>query len=197
MIPDKIDMKSGKNLRTGRVRAVALRLRNAVIAGLSGMAAQSILMAARHKLDIAPAFQPYDDLQRGLAVWVGATAAPSLSWLLPMVSGAVIWSSIFAWAYDAIPARSALGKGLLVTVFAWFVTGLVILPALGHGAFGVHDGAWPTVLMLVMLAAYCLTLSLVYGWLRRGEVMAFSSEVGIASREENASKQKGSHARRD
>lgn len=171
MIPGKIDTKSGKNLRTGRGRAVVRRLRNAVIAGICGMAAQSVLMAARHGLGILPAFQPYDDLQRGLAAWVGPAWAPALSWLLPMVSGAVIWSSIFAWAYDAIPARAALGKGLIVTIFAWLVTGLVILPALGHGVFAVRAGAggWPALMMLVMLAAYCLTLSLVYGWLKRGE----------------------------
>lgn len=164
-------MKHGRNLRAGRGRAVVRQLRNAVIAGLCGMAAQSILMAARRTLAILPAFQPYDDLQRLLAETAGAAWAPALSWLLPMVSGAVIWSSIFAWAYDVIPARSPIGKGLMVTVLAWLATGLVILPALGHGVFAVRTGAvgWPALMMLVMLAAYCLTLSLVYGRLKRGE----------------------------
>lgn len=164
-------MKHGRNLRAGRGRAVVRQLRNAVIAGLCGMAAQSILMAGRRALAILPAFQPYDDLQRLLAETVGAAWAPALSWLLPMVSGAVIWSSIFAWAYDLVPARSPIGKGLVVTTLAWLATGLVILPALGHGIFAVRVGAggWPALMMLVMLAAYCLTLSLVYGRLKRGE----------------------------
>lgn len=164
-------MKNGRNLRAGRGSAAVRQLRNAVIAGLCGMAAQSLLMAARRELAILPAFQPYDDLQHLLAEAVGAAWAPALSWLLPMVSGAVIWSSIFAWAYDAIPARTPAGKGLVVTAGAWLATGLVILPALGHGVFAVRAGAggWPALMMLAMLAVYCLTLSLVYGWLRRGE----------------------------
>lgn len=155
----------------GLTGALLERLRNAVIAGVCGMAAQSALMAARRHLDILPAFQPYEDLQKLLANFVGAGWAHSLSWLLPMVSGAVVWSSIFAWAYERIPAATAIGKGLLVTGVAWLLTGLVILPAIGHGVFatGAGAGAWPAVLMLGMLSAYCLTLSLVYGWLRRGE----------------------------
>ncbi|MGB3867515.1 MAG: DUF6789 family protein, partial [Xanthobacteraceae bacterium] len=150
--------------------AVVLRLRDAAIAGVCGMAAQSGLMAARRLLGILPAFQPYADLQRLLAEAVGASLAGSLAWLLPMVSGALVWSSIFAWAYRRIPARTALGKGMLVTVFAWALTGLAIMPALGHGLFAERAGAGagPALMMLAMLATYCLTLSLVYGRLRRG-----------------------------
>jgi hypothetical protein len=171
LIPVKTGMKSGQNLRAGGAGAVILRLRNAILAGLCGMAAQSVLMGGRHWLGILPAFQPYDDLQRLLAEAVGDSLAPTLSWLLPMASGAVVWSSIFAWAYDVIPARTATGKGLVVTILAWLMTGLVILPALGHGVFAIRAGAsgWPALMMLGMLAAYCLTLSLVYGWLKRGE----------------------------
>lgn len=147
-----------------------LKLRNAMIAGVCGSVAQSSLMATRHAFGILPSFQPYDNLQRHLAGFVGHAWAPALSWLLPVVSGAVIWSSIFAWAYDKIPATGAFGKGALVTVFAWFFTGLVLLPMLGYGLFATRAGAggWPALLMLAMLAAYCLTLSMVYAGLKRG-----------------------------
>lgn len=152
------------------VQGVVFRLRDAVIAGVCGMAAQSGLMALRRIFGIIPAFQPYADLQRLLGETVGPTLAHDLSWLLPMISGALVWSSIFAWAYERIPARTALGKGLLVTAFAWGLTGLAIMPALGHGLFAARAGAGfgPALMMLAMLATYCLTLSLVYGWLRRG-----------------------------
>lgn len=152
------------------VRGIALRLRDAVIAGVCGMAAQSGLMAARRALGILPGFQPYADLQHLLSEIVGPSLAHDLAWLLPMVSGALVWSSIFAWAYARIPARSALGKGMLVTAFAWALTGLAIMPALGHGLFAARAGAGagPALMMLAMLATYCLTLSLVYGRLRRG-----------------------------
>jgi len=154
----------------GLIGTILAKLRNAVIAGICGMMAQSLLMAARRWFGILPAFQPYLDLQHQLVKWVGAEWAHSLSWLLPMVSGALVWSSIFAWAYDRIPGATVIGKGLVVTVFAWLLTGLVILPGIGHGVFAAKAGAgaWPALLMLVMLAAYCLTLSLVYAWLKRG-----------------------------
>lgn len=151
-------------------RRVALRLRDAVIAGVCGMVAQSGLMALRRMFGILPAFQPYADLQRLLTELVGASLAGGLWWLLPMVSGALVWSSIFAWAYDRIPGRTALRKGAVVTAFAWCLTGFVIMPVLGHGLFAARAGAGvgPALMMLAMLATYCLTLSLVYGWLRRG-----------------------------
>ena len=153
-------------------RRVALWLRNAAIAGVCGMAAQSSLMAMRRLLGILPDFQPYADLQRLVTELVGASLAAGLWWLLPVVSGALVWSSIFAWAYDRIPGRTALGKGLLVTAFAWCLTGFVIMPMLGHGVFAVRAGAsiGPALMMLAMLATYCLTLSLVYGRLKRGEM---------------------------
>lgn len=146
-----------------------LKLRNAMIAGSCGSAAQSGLVAVRRAFGILPSFQPYDDLQRLLAEFVGPAWAPVLSWLLPMVSAAVIWSSIFAWTYDRIPATGALRKGVVVTGFAWVVTGFILLPLLGHGLFAIGAGAggWPALLMLAMLAAYCLTLSLVYAELKR------------------------------
>ncbi len=78
----------------------------------------SSLMAMRRLLGILPDFQPYADLQRLVTELVGASLAAGLWWLLPVVRGALVWSSIFAWAYDRIPGRTALGKGLLVTVFA-------------------------------------------------------------------------------
>lgn len=159
-------------LGSARLRSVALRLRDAAIAGICGMVAQSGLMAARRLLGILPAFQPYTDLQRLLTDLVGASLAGDLWWLLPMVSGALVWSSIFAWAYDWIPGRAALGKGLLVTAFAWCLTGVVIMPMLGHGLFAARAGAGigPALMMLTMLATYCLTLSLVYGRLRQGSM---------------------------
>lgn len=161
----------------GIVHGIAMRLRNAVIAGICGMAAQSGLMAARRMLGILPAFQPYHDLQRLLGGIVGPSLAHDLSWLLPMISGALVWSSIFAWAYAWIPGRSPLGKGLLVTLLAWCLTGFAIMPGLGHGVFAIHTGAGarPALMMLAMLATYCLTLSLVYGWLRRGAVKSDSA----------------------
>lgn len=162
-----------------RMRVLVHMLRNAVIAGLCGMAAQQGLMAARHGLGILPTFQPYHDLQNLVSGWLGTvlpgmTVTPVLSWVVPMISGALVWSSIFAWAYDVIPGRSPARKGVAVTLFAWFVTGLIIFPLIGHGVFATKAGAalWPALMMLVMLCAYCLTLSLVYGWLKRDQAPA-------------------------
>lgn len=165
------------SLQHHRPRSIVLRVRDAAVAGICGMLAQSGLMAARRALGILPSFQPYADLQRLLTAAVGETLAGNLSWLLPMVSGAVVWSSIFAWTYDRIPGRGAAGKGAFVTMAAWLLTGLVIMPALGHGIFAgrVGAGVGPALMMLAMLATYCLTLSLVYGRLKRGSSQSGSS----------------------
>jgi hypothetical protein len=149
--------------------AVAKTMRNALIAGLCGTVAQLALRSARKALGVLPDFQPYDDMQRQLFQDVGTSLPSALQPLLPLISGALIWSSIFAWAYRWIPGRTALLKGLAVSGFAWLLTGVVLFPAIGKGIFArdAGEGAWPALMMLVMLCSYCLTLSLVYGWLRR------------------------------
>ncbi|NVN87838.1 MAG: hypothetical protein HXX15_17310 [Rhodopseudomonas sp.] len=149
--------------------AVARTLRDALIAGLCGTVAQLALRAARKALGVLPDFQPYDDMQRELLHGVGTSLPSALQALLPLISGALIWSSIFAWAYRWIPGRTALRKGLAVSGFAWLLTGLVLFPAIGKGVFArdAGQGGWPALMMLVMLSSYCITLSLVYGWLRR------------------------------
>lgn len=126
-------------------------------------------MAGRKALGILPDFQPYADMQHLLSDLIGASVPSALQMLLPFVSGALIWSSIFAWAYPQIPGKSPLTKGFAVTLFAWLLTGFALFPVIGKGLFAINAGAglWPALLMFVMLSAYCLTLSLVYGWLKQ------------------------------
>lgn len=147
----------------------ARRLRDAVIAGICGSSMQSALMAGRKALGILPDFQPYNDIQLLLFNSIGASVPSVLQKLLPFVSGALIWSSIFAWAYPHIPGRTPVAKGFSVGLFAWLLTGFALFPAIGKGLFATNAGVGfgPALLMLTMLFAYCLTLSLVYGWLRR------------------------------
>lgn len=144
-------------------------MRNAVIAGVCGTTTQFALRSARKALGVLPDFQPYEDVQRFLFDAFGASLPPLLQGMLPLVSGALIWSSIFALAYHRIPGQTALRKGLVVALFAWLFTGLVMFPAVGKGVFALHagPGAWPALVMLVVLVSYCVTLSLVYGWLKR------------------------------
>lgn len=147
----------------------ARRFRDAVIAGVCGSSTQSALMASRDSLGILPGFQPYTDIQRLLFELIGGSAPSAMQMVLPFVSGALIWSSIFAWAYPQIPGTTPLAKGFAVALFAWLLTGVVIFPLIGKGLFAVSVGAGlgPALLMFVMLSAYCFVLSLVYGWLRQ------------------------------
>ncbi len=58
--------------------AARMRWRNAVVAGVCGMAAHSGLMSVRRQLGIPPLFQPDQDLQRLLVESVGASLTVSL-----------------------------------------------------------------------------------------------------------------------
>lgn len=151
--------------------AIIRSLRDIMIAGLCGTLVQWTLRSARAALGILPDFQPYEVIQRQLAEAIGGSPPAALQTLLPLVSGALIWSSIFAWFYRSIPGTTALAKGLVVAALAWLVTGFVLLPTAGQGLFAADAGAGagPALMMLVMLSSYCVTLSLVYGWLRRGQ----------------------------
>lgn len=140
----------------------------AAVAGVVSSALQSALMSGRHALGILRGFEPAAVLQKELAQSVGWLLPEGWGWGLSLLTGALIWSAIFSWAYEVIPGQTPLTKGFAVGLFAWLVTGCVIFPLMGLGVFAqaVGLGVQPAVLMLVMLMSYCLTLSLVYGYLR-------------------------------
>ena len=129
--------------------AAARIMRDVAIAGMCGTFAQIALRETRRALGVLPDFQPYLDLQRQLLQMGGSSLPPLLQVLLPFISGALVWSSIFAWAYPWIPGRTALLKGLSVTALAWLLTGPLKLGPTGAFisiavAFSVFAllGAW-------------------------------------------------------
>ena len=147
-----------------------MKLRNLIFSLLAGLGATSVhvaLMEIKHRAEILPAFEPYDGLHRLLLPLMPQGMEPPLSWLIPDINGALILGFVFGQLFIYLPGHSAVVKGAVFGFTAWLVLGLGLLPLTGGGLFGsgLGLGAWPALLMFMMLTIYSIVMSLLYAWL--------------------------------
>jgi hypothetical protein len=140
------------------------KIRNSLVAGLCGSVAHWVLMATRDFVDFIPEFQPYYDVQRVLHSVIGSTSMSSVTWVIPLVTGALFVGFVFGKIYFYLPSSNFIYKGIAFGIFAWLTMGLMFFPFVGHGVFAIELGLGikPAVLMLGMLLTYSLTMSVVY-----------------------------------
>ena len=140
------------------------KIRNSILAGFCGTLAHTLLMLLKTKIGLLPAFQPYDDLQRGLSWLTGTSVSASVAWLLTFVNGAVIWGFVFGKSFRFLPGKNPWQKGIFFGICAWAVMGFAFFPIVGRGIFalGLGLGVAPAILMLAMLLSYSVTMSLSY-----------------------------------
>jgi hypothetical protein len=133
-------------------------------AGLAGTAAHVVLMFLKDRLGLLPQFQPYDEIQRGLSMLVGADVPAWAASAMALVNGALVWGFVFGRVFRALPGGTPLRKGLFFGLCAWAFSGLALFPALGRGLFAwdLGLGAAPAALMLVMLCVWALSMSFAY-----------------------------------
>jgi hypothetical protein len=147
-----------------------MTLRNFISSLLAGFGATSVhiaLMAIKHRFGILPDFEPYEDLQRLLSSVTSLSFEAPLSWLLPLINGALVLGSVFGRLFIYLPGRTAVAKGAAFGLAAWLAMGLALFPLAGRGIFatGLGLGVLPAALMLAMLMMYAIVMSLLYAGL--------------------------------
>ena len=141
------------------------RIWRAVVAGLCGSIAHSLLMYFKSWAGLLPSFQPYASLQTTLSHLTGSAIHPIVPWLLSFLNGSTIIGLAFGHLYRWLPGSAGAIKGLIYGVLGWAIMGLVFFPMIGLGffAFQVGLGISPALFSLGMLLTYSVTLGIVYG----------------------------------
>lgn len=136
----------------------------AVVAGLCGVAAHSLLMLLKSQMGFLPSFQPYESFQRVLSRLAGSELPPVVPWLLSFLNGGTVVGFVFARAYRLLPGHNGATKGLTFGLLAWAIMGLLFFPWLGLGMFAVHIGLGiaPALFSLAMLLTYSMVMGIVY-----------------------------------
>ena len=139
-------------------------LRNALMAGLCGSAAHTLLMYFKSRAGLLPAFQPYEALQMTLGRLTGADVHPVVPWLLSWLNGSVVMGFAFGRCYRLIPGGNGAIKGLFFGLAGWMMMGSIFFPLVGLGAFGFQAGlgAAPALFSLAMLLTYSIVMGAVY-----------------------------------
>lgn len=141
----------------------------AIIAGICGSVAHTLLMYLKSRIGLLPSFQPYESLQAALGRITGGQVHPIVPWVLSFLNGSTILSFAFDHLSPRLPGRSGLAKGLAFGVAGWLAMGLAFFPLIGLGPFaaGLGLGVAPALFSLAMILAYSLVLGAVYGALNR------------------------------
>lgn len=136
----------------------------ALVAGLCGSIAHSLLMYLKWRAGWLPSFQPYASLQATLSQVTGGAVHPLIPWALSFLNGSMVVGFVFGQVYAWLPGRSGALKGLLYGGVGWLVMGLVFFPLIGLGPFGFHVGlgALPALFSLAMLLTYSVVMGVAY-----------------------------------
>jgi hypothetical protein len=86
------------------------RIWKAVVAGLCGSIAHSLLMYFKSWAGFLPSFQPYDSLQTTLSHVTGSAVHPVVPWLLSFLNGSIIISFVFGHLYRWLPGKAGAIK---------------------------------------------------------------------------------------
>jgi hypothetical protein len=140
-----------------------------VVAGACGSAAHSLLMYAKSRAGVLPAFQPYEALQTALSYWLGADIHPLVPFALSFVNGSTLVGFVFGQVYEKLPGSGGATKGLFYGIAGWLTMNLLFFPLLGLGVFAatVGLGALPALFALAMLLTYSVVMGMVYAALGR------------------------------
>lgn len=138
-----------------------------LVASVCGSLAHALLMAAKVRAGLLPAFDPAAALQLKLAPLLAHIAPPGIEpWLLSQLNGATVIGLLFGGFYRHLPGDSGLAKGFLLGVAGWLLLSLVLFPLLGLGPFG--SGPGPAAFSFAMVQAFSMVLGSVYAVLQRG-----------------------------
>lgn len=140
------------------------RIFKAIVAGLCGSVAHSLLMYFKARTGLLPSFQPYDNLQRALGGLLGREVHPIVPWALSFLNGSTLVGLAFGHAYRSLPGRTGAMKGMIFGLLGWAVMGLIFFPLIGLGvfAFKTELGIFPALFSLAMLLTYSIVLGAVY-----------------------------------
>lgn len=137
----------------------------AVVAGLCGSIAHSLLMYFKSRAGLLPSFQPYESLQTALSHVTGTAIHPVVPWLLSFLNGSTFVSLTFGHLYRWLPGNVGAIKGITYGVLGWLIMVLVFFPTIGLGLFALQIGLGisPALFSLAMLLTYSVILGMVYG----------------------------------
>ena len=159
---------SSKTLARSSKLSILAKAWPSIVAGLAGSLVHSSLMFLKSWSGFLPSFQPYDDLQRILDDWIGASVPSAVSWALSFANGSLVLGFLFARTYRLLPGHNGAVKGLVFGLLGWITMGLFFFPLLGRGLFATRLGLGflPATFSLLMVLTYSITLGIVYSALR-------------------------------
>lgn len=125
-------------------------------AGFIATVVLSAMMLAKGMMGVMPEL----DIAAMLGAMMGASAG--MGWLGHFIIGTVAWGGGFALLYGLIPGGTALIKGIVFGIAAWFGMMIMVMPMAGAGLFGMSFGIMAPMMTLVLHIIYGAVLGTAY-----------------------------------
>jgi hypothetical protein len=128
---------------------------NGVIAGVIATMLLSLLMMMKGKMGVMPGL----DIISMLAGMMGGALA--LGWTMHFMVGAG-YGILFGAANNKLPAKSLVGKGVILGIAGWLLMMLALMPMMGAGLFAMNMGPMAAMMTFVLHAIFGAVLGFVY-----------------------------------
>ena len=128
-----------------------------IVAGFAATAALSMIMIAKGIMGLMP--------QLNVIAMLGSmmNTTTTFGWAVHLMIGIIAWGIGFAVAYNILPGRSNLTKGVSFGIAAWLMMMLAIMPMAGAGLFGLKLGMMAPVMTFMLHVIYGAVLGFVFG----------------------------------
>ena len=138
-----------------------------VVAGFVATVVLSILMVIKAQMGLLPAMNAI----KMLTNMAGADSM-MVGWVAHFAIGSIAWGGLFALLYSSLPGNSAIAKAVVLSIGAWLLMMIVVMPMAGAGLFGMNIGMMAPVMTLVLHIIFGIVMGAVY----RGEAPANTAD---------------------
>lgn len=140
-----------------------------LIAGFIATVALSALMLLKANLGLFPKLNAINMQWNLLHRFFDAPAQPMTGWISHFVIGTVLWGGIFGGFNKMLPGRTELAKGVALSIGAWFLMMVIVMPLAKAGFFGMRLGLAAPIVTLALHIIFGIVLGFTYAKLIKVE----------------------------
>lgn len=148
----------------------------AMIAGLIATLVLSAIMLMKSAMGLMPELNVIAMVSGMANNYLGLPQSPATGWAIHFFVGIFLYGFAFAAFYQALPGRNETVKGISLSVVAWLIMMVVLMPMAGQGFFGLGIGIMAPIMTLVLHVIFGAVLGYSDALLKRQQGIAHQRE---------------------
>lgn len=131
-------------------------------AGFIATVVLSILMLMKSSMGLMPQLDPIQMIAHMSHQYMNTSETPAIGWAVHFFIGTILWGGILGAFNHLIPGKTQLAKGILLSIAAWLLMMLMVMPMASAGFFGMTLGIMAPMATLIMHLIFGAVLGYAY-----------------------------------